>query len=287
MVVQLSKLGICSMHKRIVTAMILAPLALAVIWLLSVQGFAVVFGIVMLLGAFEWARLTGLRSRWLQLAYLVGLLLLLSLGWLVYLSSLPNELILLLATLWWFAALAWLWRFSQGHGESLASPVVAAVVGYVVLGLAWFSLVVLHGLDKGAYFVTLLLLVVWGADVGAFFAGRNFGHYKLAAQISPGKTWEGVLGGLVLAIFAGVFLHTLLSPAWLSALVLLPLLVLTVLFSVVGDLFESMLKRQHGAKDSGNLLPGHGGILDRIDSLTAAAPVFAMALLWLQLWLVP
>lgn len=272
------------MLKRIITAVVLAPLTLASIWLLPSSGVAILFAIVMMLGAIEWARLIGLRWPMQQLAYLLGLLLLMLAGWFVYRSSLPKEPVILLATLWWFSSLAWLRRFSQGKGASLASPRVAGVVGYVVLVLAWYALLVLHGLAKGPYFVTLLLLVVWGADVGAYFAGRRFGRRKLAVQISPGKTWEGVVGGLLLAVLAGVVLHLLLGPAWLSLYGLLPLLVLTVLFSIVGDLFESMLKRQYGAKDSGNLLPGHGGVLDRIDSLTAAAPIFVMALLWL--WLV-
>lgn len=272
------------MLKRVITAVVLAPLALAAIWLLPTLGFAILFAVVMMLGAIEWARLIGLRRPMPQAAYLSGLLLLMLAGWFVYQSSLPKEPVFVLSTLWWFAALVWLRRFSQGKGGSLSTPLVAGAVGYVVLSLAWYALLVLHGLVKGPYFVTLLLLVVWGADVGAYFAGRRFGRRKLAVQISPGKTWEGVAGGLLLAVLAGIVLHLLLGPAWLSLYALLPLLVLTVLFSIVGDLFESMLKRQYGAKDSGNLLPGHGGVLDRIDSLTAAAPIFAMALLWL--WLV-
>jgi len=272
------------MRNRVLTALVLAPLALLAIWVLSPLGIAVLFAVVMLLGAAEWARLIGLRQPLYILLYLLGLLPLMLLGWFLHRSSLPPEPLLLLAALWWFTALVWLRRFSQGRGQLLASPAVAAVVGYIVLGLAWFALLVLHGLGQGPYFITLLLLVVWGADVGAFFAGRHFGRRKLAPSISPGKTWEGVWGGLVLAVLSGLVLHLALGPAWLGLYFLLPLLVLTVLFSVVGDLFESMLKRQYGVKDSGNLLPGHGGMLDRIDSLTAAAPIFTVALLWL--WLV-
>lgn len=272
------------MLKRIVTALILAPLALAGIWVLPPVGFAVLFAIVMMLGAAEWARLIGLQRTLSQLAYLLGLLLLLLVGWFAYRSDLPKEPVFLLATLWWFVALMWLRRYSQRKTNSLASPVLAGAVGYIVLGLSWFALLVLHSLSEGPYFVTLLLFVVWGADVGAYFAGRTFGRHKLAIQISPGKTWEGAIGGLVLAVVVGLVMHSLMGPAWLSFYALLPLLVVTVLFSIVGDLFESMLKREYGAKDSGNLLPGHGGVLDRIDSLTAAAPVFAMALLWL--WIV-
>lgn len=274
------------MLKRVVTALVLAPLAMAAIWLLPTGGVAILFAIVVGLGALEWARLVGITRPLPQLLYLFGLLLLLIVGWVFFRSTLAKEPVFLLATLWWLAALFLLRRFSRQGGVTIAAPTgLNTVLGYVVLGSAWLAMVVLHGMAAGPYFVTLLLLLVWGADTGAYFAGRRFGRRKLAIRISPGKTWEGAVGGLLLALVAGVVLHLLLGPASPSLPMLVPIIVITVLFSIVGDLFESMIKRQHGAKDSGNLLPGHGGILDRIDSLTAAAPIFVMGLLWL--WMAP
>ena len=264
------------MLNRVLTALVLAPLALAVIWLMPTAGVAVLFGIVVMLGGAEWARLIGLVSTRSQLFFLIGLLLVLAFGWIFYRSALSNVPIVALAAAGWLLILYWRRRTA----ELAVAPLVGALIGYLVLGLAWFSLVVLHGLEDGAYLVTLLLLVVWGADTGAYVAGRSLGRHKLAPVISPGKTREGAVGGLLLALLAGGLLHLALNPGEPSLPVLLPLLAVTVLFSIVGDLFESMIKRQHGAKDSGTLLPGHGGVLDRIDSLTAAAPIFVMGLLW-------
>jgi phosphatidate cytidylyltransferase len=268
---------------RVLTALVLAPLALAAIWLLPTAGVAILFALVLALGAIEWARLIGLVRREAQALYLLGLFLLLGVGWIFYRSDLSKVPVFLLAAVWWLAALHWLQRFGRQGASEPPSQLLSGLLGYLVLWLAWFSLVMLHGLTAGAYFVTLLLLIVWGADIGAYFVGRVFGRRKLAPRVSPGKTWEGAAGGLLLALVAGMVLHLLLGPAWPPLYVLVPVLAATVLFSIVGDLFESMVKRQYGAKDSGNLLPGHGGILDRVDSLTAAAPIFVMGLLWWQM----
>ena len=154
--------------------------------------------------------------------------------------------------------------------------------GVLVLVPAFFSLLLIRGMDAGAGLVFALLLVVWGADAGAYFTGRAVGHHKLAPQLSPGKTWEGFLGGLLLAAVA-VVLASMWSP--IPVQVLVPLAVVTAAFSVVGDLAESRLKRGAAVKDSGHLIPGHGGVLDRIDSLSAAAPVFALGLEWIhRIW---
>ena len=148
----------------------------------------------------------------------------------------------------------------------------------------WLALVVLHSRpDQGPHWVLFLLVLVWVADSGAFFAGRQFGRTKLAPKVSPGKTWEGVFGALIAcALFAFGYARFLeLQGLALTGFILISLV--TVLFSVAGDLLESLLKRQHGVKDSGTLIPGHGGILDRIDSLFAAAPIFLFGLRWIEL----
>ena len=150
-----------------------------------------------------------------------------------------------------------------------------ALIGLFALVPAWLALSILHGMvDSGPWQVMFLLVLVWSADSGAYVAGRKFGAHKLALRISPGKTWEGVLGGMLFAVvpavLAGLYWYEGTGPLAVFLVVCL----FTVAFSIVGDLLESLLKRQAHVKDSGRLLPGHGGILDRIDSLTAAAPVY-------------
>ena len=147
------------MLNRVLTALVLAPLALAVIWLMPTAGVAVLFGIVVMLGGAEWARLIGLVSTRSQLFFLIGLLLVLAFGWIFYRSALSNVPIVALAAAGWLLILYWLRRYSQLGGTPPPPPLVGALIGYLVLGLAWFSLVVLHGLEDGAYLVTLLLLL--------------------------------------------------------------------------------------------------------------------------------
>lgn len=270
---------------RIITALVLVPSLLALVWWLPTGGVALLFALMCVLGGLEWARLIGCVGRRAQYRYLCGLVILLSLGWALYQSRLSPLPLFAIATVWWSAALQRLLRYNRDpQGQAKPGPVVGALISYAVLLFAWFSLVYLHGYG-GPALVTLLLFAVWGADTGAYFAGRAFGRRKLAINVSPGKTWEGVFGGLLLAGAVSLVLQWWLQPAGMPLHVMLPLVLAAVLFSVAGDLFESMIKRQHGAKDSGNLLPGHGGVLDRVDALLAAAPIFAMGFVWWRLTL--
>lgn len=270
---------------RVITALVLVPSLLALIWWLPTGGVAILFGLMCVLGGLEWARLVGCRSARAQIVYTLGLVVLLGAAWGFYQLRLSPMPVFILASLWWLVALRRLLKYNR---DPQTLPVQGAVSGcllsYVVLLFAWFALVYLHGFG-GPALLTLLLFTVWGADTGAYFAGRAFGRRKLAVNVSPGKTWEGVFGGVALALVVSAGLQLWLAPAGVPLHVMLPLVVLTVLFSVAGDLFESMIKRQHGAKDSGNLLPGHGGVLDRVDALLAAAPIFAMGFIWWRLTL--
>ena len=157
------------------------------------------------------------------------------------------------------------------------------LIGLLILLPAWQGLVLLKQWPLGNYLIVAVMVLVWGADIGAYFSGRAFGKRKLAPQVSPGKSWEGVLGGLLTCLL--IALAVGLSRHWGVVELVLALAgtLLLVMVSVVGDLTESMFKREAGIKDSSNLLPGHGGILDRIDSLTAAIPLFAV-LLWAIGW---
>jgi phosphatidate cytidylyltransferase len=166
-----------------------------------------------------------------------------------------------------------------GEIRTLKGPDTGVFVsGLLVLIPAWAGLVWIHQLSRGPYLVLFLLVLIWIADSGAYFAGRRWGRRKLAPLVSPGKTREGAYGALAGGLLWGGVLAALYGVSVPQQGCLVLLCLLTVVASIVGDLYESLSKRERGVKDSGSLLPGHGGILDRIDSLTAAAPVFALGL---------
>ena len=267
------------LKQRIITALVLLPLALAGFFLLEGAAFALFIGLVVVLGAWEWARLAGLESQALRLLYaaMVGLLL-----GLLYLNPELSLWLLGAATLWWIFATALVLGYPQSS-RYWGGSAGRLLIGLLILLPAWQGLMLLKGWPSGNELILAVMLLVWVADIGAYFSGRRFGKHKLAPQVSPGKSWEGLLGGLALSLLlcTGVGLWR----GWSAAELLMAIVAaaLVVLVSVVGDLTESMFKRQSGIKDSSNLLPGHGGVLDRIDSLTAAVPVFAV-LLWLLGW---
>ena len=270
------------LKQRVITALILAPLVLWAVLALPSVYLAGIFAIAVLLGAREWAILSGLTQLPGQLLYVLvlaislygGVLLLDHAGWFLW--------FLLACVGWWVVTIIRLSRFQVNQTLSGFSPAQAAE-GIIVLATAWTALISVHEYPQdGPLLLVFLLILIWLADIGAYFAGRRWGRVKLAPRVSPGKTREGVYGALLGALLCGIFL------AWWQALDIrqapfaILLCVLTALFSVVGDLFESMLKRLRGVKDSSNLLPGHGGVLDRIDSLTAAAPIFLLGLIMLD-----
>jgi phosphatidate cytidylyltransferase len=266
------------MIRRIITAMVLAPVAIALILLLPASLFAEIVMLLMIIGLFEWDGLTTHSNTGFILAAM-GVLVA---GIVLYLLSsriIANQdpAILLLVSL--AGACFWLLQiFTLVKGiEYRRSAVVELVLGMLAVLCAWAGMVWLRleG-SAGTYMVLIAIVVVWAADTFAYFAGTFFGRHKLMPSISPGKTIEGVIGGMAGAVFvAWVGARALLNldqsqtVAWLSAAAA------GAAISVAGDLYVSRLKRQAGVKDSGKLLPGHGGILDRIDGLIAAMPVFA------------
>ncbi len=272
------------LRQRILTALaIIVPVFLLIVfaptWLFGLFVLAVIG-----LGAWEWAQLGGFRSSTARLGYVASALVLfgaLLLVWLTAGWSSWHWAVLVLAVLWWlfvFLGLAW---YRQGLSTSPAGRLLLQAAGYLTLVPAGLALVWLHALQP--MLVLYLILLVAAADTGAYFAGRQFGRSKLAPEISPGKTREGLFGALFLVIPVGLLGAWLFGLAAMDALVFGLLSIVVALVSVAGDLQESVLKREAGAKDSGTLLPGHGGVLDRIDSLTAAAPVFLFGLLWTAL----
>jgi phosphatidate cytidylyltransferase len=259
-----------SLRKRIITAVVLAVLFLAVLlWLPPIATVIVVTALV-LAGAWEWSAFLRPTLSIARVAY-VALLALLLLG-VRYLAADPDvrHLILITALVWWLVALGWI-IFAPRSVASWS----AGLAGVLALVPAWVALVWLRYLPNGQYWVLFTLLLVWGADIGAYFAGHRFGRTRLAPDVSPGKTWEGVIGGFALSAIVAVA-----GSAWfaLPLYAFVPLCLAAVGFSIVGDLTESLLKRFAGVKDSGTLFPGHGGVMDRIDSVTGAAPVLFFGL---------
>lgn len=259
------------LKQRIITAVVVAPIALALVLWAPGWLFAGAMALLVLAGTWEWAALAGFPLPAARAALTAGmavLLLIYGLAAGVPPMGTPLMLLSLVALAWWLFSLCWLalWRAEFPRPAKLACglltlmPALAAVVALRAAGL-WYLLV--------------LLFLIWAADIGAYFAGRAFGRNKLAPAVSPGKTWEGVAGGaLAAAVVAGTACLWLPVPP--AAFILISMCV--SLLSVVGDLSESLFKRQAGVKDSGRLFPGHGGVLDRIDSLTAAAPLFWLGL---------
>jgi len=272
---------------RILTAVVLIPAVLAALFLLPPLAWGCVVLAIIALGSIEWGRLVGLsvlaRNVFLAAIVVVGVALLnapaaqFARGW-------PDATVIAvcgLASLFWiFIAPPWVINRWPTQVK-----VVMAVVGLVVLLGAWMAIVQLQA--RSPWLVLAAMAIVWIADTAAYFAGRAFGKRKLAPMVSPGKSWEGVYGAwIAVAIYAAVLVRFAgdagfrfdLTPGVVALWILFVVALAAV--SVVGDLFESLMKRHAGVKDSGSLLPGHGGVLDRTDALLAAMPIAAVAAQW-------
>lgn len=267
---------------RVLTAVVLVPLALILVWGLPPIALGLGIGLVLLLGAWEWTRLIHIEGWPARAGFVAGVAVAIAGEWLYLVLRLDPVPLLLLTLGWWCIAFLWLQRFGR-RPETPPPPMVGRVAaGLLLCALPWYSVMLVQSVPAhGPFWVTFLFLLVWGADTGAYFAGKGFGRRRLAPSVSPGKTWEGVIGGAVVGIgLVALYLWAGANqgfgpkaPAWAGVMILA---LVGVGFSVAGDLFESMIKRQHGVKDSGGLLPGHGGILDRIDGMIATAPVIAL-----------
>ena len=257
--------------RRWLTAVGLVPVVSVVVLVLPPIAFHAGLLLVVAGGAWEWSRLSGIAPAPAYAAAVAG-----SFG-LVLLSGVggPGGLsgLAWVGVVWWLAALAAIVRF-RGPGAAPARPALA-LAGWLVLVPAGAALAAVHAGPDGPALAMTLLVLIWAADTGAWFAGRRFGRVRLAPRVSPGKTWEGVAGGIAAAAAAAGAASWWLGRSWAE---LLPVAVLASGAAVVGDLYESIAKRRAGVKDSGRLLPGHGGLLDRIDGLTAAAPVYAVVM---------
>lgn len=264
------------LKQRIITALILLPLVLGAIFYLNTPWFALAIAIPVALGAWEWANIMGIEESQARLPYAGGIL-----AALLLVYWLDLNLVLYISCLWWAIAL-WLVKSYPNEVQRWESRATLGVIGFAVLVPAWWSLVLIQGQQGGHWWLLYVMLLVWGADTGAYFVGRKFGKNKLAPAVSPGKSKEGLWGGLaVTSVIALVVAFTTTAADSVGLIPFLIVSMVAVVGSVYGDLAESMFKRHRGIKDSSNLLPGHGGILDRIDSITAAVPLFASGMLLL------
>ncbi len=257
------------LKQRIITALVLVPLVLGAIFYLPNHWFALAMAVPVLLAAYEWANIMGHEAPANRVPFIAVTGVLMSL---VYWLSL--KFVVPLAILWWLVAFRLVKAYPQGTDSWSDQPKMFAI-GLFLLVPAWLGLVMLQGQEHGSAWVMYVMFLIWGADTGAYFAGRQFGKNKLAPAVSPGKSKEGMWGGIVttflLASGVAAFTH---ASELVGLVAFLVISMVAVFASVLGDLVESMFKRYRGIKDSSQLLPGHGGILDRVDSVTAAVPVF-------------
>jgi phosphatidate cytidylyltransferase len=258
------------LKQRIMTALVSFAVLLIVLFVLPSALTKAVIGVLMLAAAWEWSGFLELKNTATRLVYagLIGVML--GLGVLLA-SEVTVDIVFKVALAWWLIAMIWVFNFPT------PIPKVAGwICGALVLIPAYLAIVSLYSIQPAM--LLFVLVIVWAADIGAYFIGKRYGKVKLAPKISPGKTWEGVLGGLAL-----VTVLAIVAAQWpgVDIAVLLPFCLAVAGISIIGDLTVSMFKRNVGLKDSGQLFPGHGGVLDRIDSVTAAAPLFAVGLSWM------
>ncbi|MDX1405268.1 MAG: phosphatidate cytidylyltransferase [Woeseiaceae bacterium] len=256
------------LKQRVITAIIALAVLAIILFVVPTAVARSVIVLLMLGAAWEWGGFIFEHSRAHRVWYVAFIALLL--GWLFIEMPRPAvvDTVLKVALGWWLAALSWMFFFPTPIAKS-----VAWACGALVIAPAWLALDILYLTRPDL--LLFALLIVWIADIGAYFVGKGFGRVKLAPQISPGKTWEGVIGGLCAVMLLAVIGSPLLE---VEVAVMLPFCLAVAMISVVGDLTVSMFKRNAGMKDSGSLFPGHGGVLDRIDSVTAAAPLFVLAM---------
>jgi phosphatidate cytidylyltransferase len=257
---------------RILTAIVLIPIFVLCVLKLSAPNFCYLTGLITLWAAWEWSALMGIKTFLHRLIYPVFVFFILCLTLFCFLIT---HVLYVSFFTWLIATILVITypRTSSLWGKSLW---VRGLMGIMVLMPAWLAANFIRTAENGPYILLFLFILIWGADSGAYFIGKKWGKHLLHSTVSPKKTWEGLIGGLattlVISLLALYYADTPFK-IWPAALLLA---FITILFSVIGDLFESMLKRIEGLKDSGSLLPGHGGLLDRIDSFTAAAPIFAL-----------
>ena len=269
------------LKQRLITAAILIPLVVWAIFASSLTTFTTLIVAVALLAAWEWHQMIGIQSPGMRVMLAVDLIIVLYLA----ITQLNPYFIISIGVLIWLIALVVILGFSNTSlAERLShvfkNKVFGAISSILILTVFVVSSITLKAFSEvGAFLFFFVMVTVWLADTGGYFAGKRYGKHALAPAVSPNKTWEGVAGGVLLASIWAIGFYWVKTPTTITMFEWMLLAVLTVAVSIVGDLFESLYKRAFSVKDSGSLLPGHGGILDRIDSLIAAVPVFTFLVL--------
>ena len=266
---------------RLLTAFLMGPIVLWGIFSLPENWFAMSAVVLVTVGAWEWSALTGLTKN-----YLRGLFVLANLSLFVTVLLLQNSnvnfVIVLMSLAWWLASVPLLLSFPHNEKHVLHLKLIKGFVGIILLLATLVSFILIRNNPLyGPEFVLYVILLIWFADSGAYFAGRAFGKNKLLPKVSPGKTWEGVAGAVAVTFITSIVALDILNIPSSQSIIFILITFVTVVYSIVGDLSESLFKRMSNIKDSGHILPGHGGILDRIDSLMSALPIFFTGL-WLM-----
>ncbi|MEO5628226.1 MAG: phosphatidate cytidylyltransferase [Thermomonas sp.] len=277
---------------RLLAALIMAPIAILSVLFLPTPILAALSALLFLAALWEWLKLADVDDTLARtILLLLNLALMVALVWgsrsTLGGSFAPLQLVVVIGVVWWLLAIIWMKHYHFASDHDSHARVFKLAAGTLAVIPAWCALGLIHASQpNGHRWLLLALFLVWSADTGAYFAGRAFGgklfgSRRLAPRISPNKTIEGLFGGLLLALVVAM-IGAPLAGATVNQLPAVAVVALaSVGFSVVGDLFESMLKRHIGVKDSGDLIPGHGGVLDRVDSVLAALPVFALGKIWL------
>lgn len=269
---------------RVITAIILLPLVVFGVLYTSTEVFALTVALVVSIAGWEWSALSGIKSFVARLTYTAILPIA---CFLVFNSSAMTsyvDIVMLVASICWLLLALFIMLDPVRQLGEVSKPLyglLCSVSGLLLLLVMWWAFVSIQRLAGGPYLLLGMFVLVWAADSGAYFAGKKWGRHKLAPRVSPGKTWEGVVGGITLALLVAAFTPYILeltNPGMVDYIIIAAI---TVSISIYGDLLESVIKRVAGVKDSGRILPGHGGILDRIDSLIAAAPIYLSGLLLL------
>jgi phosphatidate cytidylyltransferase len=270
--------------QRLITALILAPLMVGGIFFLPIDQFAYFIGFIVTVAAWEWANLSGYSSPIVRIGY-AGFVAVATFATAYFIDKNAElaSLILAVGVFWWFVACLLVIQYPDKVILWQARP-VRALLGLLVLIPMWVGFMTLKSQEHSSLIIVYVMLLIWGADTGAYFSGKTWGHKKLAPNVSPGKSWAGFWGGLattgLIAVIFSLCINQWLRPMTLADFSLFAVMTfITAIISVMGDLVESMMKRHRGIKDSSQLLPGHGGVLDRIDSMASAVPVFAFFML--------
>ena len=259
------------LKQRVFTALIALAALLAVLFVVPASIAEAVIALLAIAGAWEWSGLLKNPGRAKRTAFIIMVVILLGVAAALHQNVVQQ--ILQAALVWWLLAFVWTFFYPTPIPDPLRW-----VCGALVLIPLYLALIELY--RAGPVVLLFALVIVWAADIGAYFTGRAVGKVKLARDISPGKTWEGVIGGLVLVVALSAATSLIVDD---NLATLVPFCTAVAAVSIVGDLTVSMFKRSAGVKDSGSLFPGHGGVLDRVDSVSAAAPLFALGVNWLGL----